>query len=109
MRARRRHAHRTAHVMRRLSEIRRETARRMDRAEKGGDRERVRRSAAPRLRLEPQTLPREHRSASQAARLGTEIAGLERTNVDLLVERDATDHLLGVAMDDRLGGGGVLV
>jgi hypothetical protein len=37
------------------------------------------------------------------------LAGLERTNVDLLVERDATDHLLGVAMDDRLGGGGVLV
>jgi hypothetical protein len=33
MRARRRHAHRTAHVMRRMSEIRRETARRMDRAE----------------------------------------------------------------------------
>jgi hypothetical protein len=33
MRARRRNAHRIAHVMRRMSEIRRETARRMDRAE----------------------------------------------------------------------------
>jgi hypothetical protein len=34
---------------------------------------------------------------------------LREANANLRVERDATDHLLGVAMDNLLGGGGALV
>jgi hypothetical protein len=43
---------------------------------------------------------------AEVARLKRLVRELERANVNLCVERDATDHLLGVAMDDLLGGGG---
>lgn len=50
--------------------------------------------------------------ARENARLRADVVSLKRrvrelesTNTNLLVERDATDHLLGVAMDDLLGGG----
>lgn len=42
----------------------------------------------------------------EVARLKRQARELESTNVNLCVERDATDHLLGVAIDDLLGGGG---
>jgi cell division protein FtsB len=43
---------------------------------------------------------------AEVARLKREVRELRTSNVNLCVERDATDHLLGVAMDDLLGGGG---
>lgn len=43
---------------------------------------------------------------AEVARLKRKVRELESANVNLRVERDATDHLLGVAMDDLLGGGG---
>jgi hypothetical protein len=43
---------------------------------------------------------------AEVARLKRQVCELESTNVNLCVERDVTDHLLGVAMDDLLGGGG---
>jgi len=46
------------------------------------------------------------RLRAEAAHLNGKVRELESTNANLLVERDATDHLLGVAMDDLLGGGG---
>jgi|CZKG01.1.fsa_nt_gi hypothetical protein len=46
---------------------------------------------------------------AEVARLKRQVRALESTNVNLCVERDATDHLLGVAMDDLLGRGGALV
>jgi hypothetical protein len=42
----------------------------------------------------------------EVARLKRQVRALECVNVNLCVERDATDHLLGVAIDDLLGGGG---
>lgn len=45
------------------------------------------------------------RLCAVVARLERNMRELESTNANLLVERDATDHLLGVAMDDLLGGG----
>jgi hypothetical protein len=51
--------------------------------------------------------------ASENAQLRAEVACLKRevrelrtANANLCVERDATDHLLGVAIDDLLDGGG---
>jgi hypothetical protein len=38
-----------------------------------------------------------------------QISELEEVNANLCVERDATDYLLGVAMDELPGGGGALV
>lgn len=46
---------------------------------------------------------------NEVARLEREVIELQSANTNLCIERDATDHLLGVAMDDLLGGGGVLV
>lgn len=43
------------------------------------------------------------------ANLGKENAELREANANLCVERDATDHLLGIVMDDLLGGEGALV
>jgi hypothetical protein len=43
---------------------------------------------------------------AEATRLKRQVRELESANVNLCVERDATDHLLGVAIDDLLGGGG---
>jgi hypothetical protein len=43
---------------------------------------------------------------AEVARLKRQVRELESANVNLCVERDATDHLLGVAIDDLLGGGG---
>jgi hypothetical protein len=43
---------------------------------------------------------------AEIARLTRKVRELEGANVNLCVERDATDHLLGVAMDELLGGGG---
>lgn len=37
-----------------------------------------------------------------------QISELEEANTEIAIERDATDHLLGVAMDE-LGDGGALV
>jgi hypothetical protein len=45
----------------------------------------------------------------EVARLKRELRELESANANLCVERDATDHLLGVAMDELPGGGGALV
>jgi cell division septum initiation protein DivIVA len=42
----------------------------------------------------------------EVASLKREVAELQSANVNLCIERDTTDHLLGVAMDDLLGGGG---
>lgn len=42
----------------------------------------------------------------EVARLEREVAELQSANANLCIERDTTDHLLGVAMDDLLGGGG---
>jgi uncharacterized protein YlxW (UPF0749 family) len=48
---------------------------------------------------------------AEVARLKRQVRELESANANLRIERDATDHLLGVAMDDQLGGsaGGALV
>jgi hypothetical protein len=43
------------------------------------------------------------------ASLRKENAELCEANANLRVERDATDHLLGIVIDDLLGGEGVLV
>lgn len=42
---------------------------------------------------------------AEVACLKREVCELQSANANLRVERDATDHLLGVAMDDLLGGG----
>jgi cell division protein FtsB len=42
---------------------------------------------------------------AEVARLKREVSELRTSNANLCVERDAADHLLGVAMDDLLGGG----
>jgi hypothetical protein len=44
----------------------------------------------------------------EVARLEREVRELESANVNLCIERNVTDHLLGVAMDDLLGGEGAL-
>lgn len=46
---------------------------------------------------------------NELRRKDQQIGELEEANAEIAVERDAADHLLGVAMDDLLGGGGVLV
>jgi chromosome condensin MukBEF ATPase and DNA-binding subunit MukB len=47
---------------------------------------------------------RRRRYQEAAAKLCREVAALREANANLRVERDAADHLLGVAMDDLLGG-----
>jgi hypothetical protein len=44
----------------------------------------------------------------EVAHLQREVAELQSANANLRIERDATDHLLGVAMDDLLGGEGAV-
>lgn len=45
------------------------------------------------------------RLRAEVDRLKREVRELESANVNLCIERNVTDHLLGVAIDGLLGGG----
>lgn len=43
---------------------------------------------------------------AEVARSKREVCELQSVNANVCIERDVTDHLLGVAIDDLLGGEG---
>jgi cell division septum initiation protein DivIVA len=45
---------------------------------------------------------------NEVARLDREVAELQIANANLCIERDTTDHLLGVAMDELREGGALV-